>query len=501
VASAADAHRPPSAPRPPSPGPLSKAPTQGAAEPAASSAPILRVTARRGWRALSLQVRLLILVNAAFLLVGLFGAVLALGNAREAVVEELESSVKLTLELIEVALASAPVGEHGVLLDRLRASLSAIEGTRHLTLTIEGAAAGGLPAPERPPAAPAWFSRWLEVAPLEYRRLVPLAEGAPSTLVIRADPRDEIDEAWADTRALTMVLLLALLMADLLVVITVTHALRPVKDIQRALDAVERGDLSARLPALRLPELDGIARQFNHMVDVLENSREENRRLASRSLSIQERERRHLAQELHDEMGQSLSAIRAIAASMMRRAGAADVHTRDAAAEIARIGSHVYDVARGMMHRLRPVTLDELGLKAAIETLVDDWNTRFEDCFCRLVLGPLPERLPDDLAIGAYRIVQEALTNVVKHARATEVEISVGSRPQPPGSTGGVLELRVRDNGRGVMAGAAANEGGLGLRGMRERAEVAGGRFRLTHPVAGGLQIEVELPYEEARRT
>jgi two-component system sensor histidine kinase UhpB len=434
-----------------------------------------------------------VLVNAAFLLVGLFGAALAVQNARDAVVEELDSSVKLTLELIEVALAGSPEGDHGVLIERLRASLAAIEGTRHLTLTIEGGtAAAAPPVAEEASAAPAWFARWLEVEPVQYRRLVSLADGADAVLVIRADPRDEIDEAWADARALIVVLLLALLMADLLVVLTVTHALRPVHDIQRALDAVERGDLAARLPTLGLPELDGIARQFNHMVSVLESSREENRRLTSRSLSIQERERRHLAQELHDEMGQSLSAIRAIAASMMRRAGEADAHTRDAAQEIARIGSHVYDVARGMMHRLRPVTLDELGLKAAIETLVDDWNARFEDCFCRLELGPLPERLPDDLAIGAYRIVQEALTNVVKHARATEVAVSVRTRPGPDGSD--LLELRIRDNGRGLAAGALAGEGGLGLRGMRERAEVAGGRLRLVEPAGGGLQIEVELP-------
>jgi len=479
--------------------PVSPVPVRPSASVAAEPPPAKSAPAARGWRALSLRVRLLLLVNAAFLLVGLFGASLAVRNAHDAVVEELESSIKLTLELIEVALASSPKGDHGALLERLRSSLAAIEGTRHLTLTIEGGASPQPLAAQDEPVAPIWFSRWLEVAPLEYRRLVSLVDGTESVLVIQADPRDEIDEAWADTRALIVVLSLALLMADLLVVLTVTHALKPVQEIRRALDAIERGDLAARLPPMRLPELDSIARKFNHMATVLENSREENRRLTSRSLSIQERERRHLAQELHDEMGQSLSAIRAIAASMVRRAGEADSHTRDAAAEIARIGSHVYDVARGMMHRLRPVTLDELGLKAAIETLVDDWNARFEDCFCRLVLGPLPERLPDDLAIGAYRIVQEALTNVVKHARATEVEVTVGSRSTRPGA--GVLELRVRDNGRGLSPGVLAGEGGLGLRGMRERAEVAGGQFGIVQPVVGGLVIEVELPFEEARQT
>jgi len=333
------------------------------------------------------------------------------------------------------------------------------------------------------------------VQSIEYRLPIPLTAAADSTLVILADPEDEVAEAWGDVRALMVMLVLALLLADVLVLLTVSHALRPVHDIQRALDAVERGDLSARLPSLELPELDGIARHFNEMVSFLENAREENRRLVSRSLSIQERERRHLAQELHDEMGQSLSAIRAIAASLVQRADASDAHTREAAAEIARIGSHVYDVARGMMLRLRPVTLDELGLRAALETLVDEWNGRFEDCFCRLDVGPLPAQLPDDIAIGAYRIVQEALTNVVKHARATSVDVSVRLQPGTAGAA--VLELRVRDDGRGLAARSGVAEGGLGLRGMRERAESAGGRFELIHPPAGGLQVEVDLPFRE----
>jgi len=450
------------------------------------------------WRRLSLRSRLLLLVNAAFALVSLLAGALAVSNAREAVLRELESSVRLTHELIEVALASAPEGDHGDLLARLRSSLSAIEGTRHITLSLEGGAL--TPLISRPVEngwTPRWFSRLLEVQSIERRLSIPLSETVQSTLVIRADPDDEVAEAWGDVRALMFVLVIALLMADLLVVVTVTHALRPVHDIRRALDAVERGDLSTRLPALELPELDGIARQFNHMVEVLESAREENRRLASRSLSIQERERRHLAQELHDEMGQSLSAIRAIATSLVRGAGEREPRVREAAAEIARVSSHIYDVARGMMLRLRPVTLDELGLKAALETLIDDWNACFEDCFCRLQTGAVPVRLPDDTAIGAYRIVQEALTNVVKHARATEVDVRVDVVARLHPDACDVLTVRIVDNGRGLPADHRAGAGGLGLRGMRERAEVAGGRFALVRPPSGGLQVEVDLPFKE----
>lgn len=410
-----------------------------------------------------------------------------MANARRAVVEELGSSIKLTTELVALAMASAPPSDHGALLMRLRNSLAAIEGSRHLSLSLRGDSETPSAAPSSP-RAPRWFADLLEVAPVEFRQPLVSPLHGETELIIRADPSDEIDEAWDDVRSMLLILVSALFSADLLVVWTVRRGLRPVDDIRRALDAVERGDLTARLPALDLPELDGIARQFNHMVEVLEGSREENRRLASRSLAIQEHERRHLAQELHDEMGQSLSAIRALAASVMQRAGQNDEPTRSAAAEIANISSRVYDVARGMMHRLRPVVLDEFGLKAALESLVDDWNTRHESCFCVLDCPELPEPLVDGLGIGVFRIVQEALTNIAKHAQASEARVEVRIRP------GRDFRLVVSDNGCGLPEGRVSM--GLGLRGIRERVETLGGQHRLTRSGIGGLAVEVELPME-----
>lgn len=452
----------------------------------AASVPVVIPWRRR----LSLRLRLVLLVSAAFLLVGMGGAAVAIANAREAVVQELESSVRVTTELVEVALASASTTEPGPLLARLRNALAAIRGSRHLSLILEG----DEPSPPSTvdstnPGTPAWFAALVEPAPVEVRQPIPDGLGGAAVLIIRADPRDEIHEAWEDVRALLLILVSALIAADLLVVVTVRRGLQPVMGIRHALDAVERGDLTARLPALDLPELDGIARQFNHMVTVLEASREENRRLASRNLAIQEAERRRLAQELHDEMGQSLSAIRALAASTVNRAAENDTHTRDAASEIARISSHVYDVARGMMLRLRPVVLDELGLRAALETLIDDWNGCHEEVFCGLDLLALPDALPDEFSIGVFRIVQEALTNVAKHARATQVQVSF---EQLDSGIGPGLRLSITDNGRGLKRRPV--ERGLGLRGIRERAEALGGRMDLMSPVEGGLRVSVDLP-------
>jgi two-component system sensor histidine kinase UhpB len=125
--------------------------------------------------------------------------------------------------------------------------------------------------------------------------------------------------------------------------------LKPVERIVAAMDGIEQGDYRARLPAFELPELATVAGKFNRMAEVLERSREENRQLAQQSIAIQEAERRALAHELHDELGQSIAAINAVAASI--EAGAA----RSGAATIAEIGARMHAVVRGMLRRLRPV--------------------------------------------------------------------------------------------------------------------------------------------------
>src|SRR5690606_17634846 len=104
---------------------------------------------------------------------------------------------------------------------------------------------------------------------------------------------------------------------------------------------------------------------------------------ARRSLSIQEAERKHLAQELHDEMGQSISAIKAIAFSIAER-NSEDAMSREGATRIGTISNHVRDHIRSMMHRLRPVVLDELGLIPALEHMVDEWNRNHSNMFCSL---------------------------------------------------------------------------------------------------------------------
>ncbi|MGE0081887.1 MAG: PAS domain S-box protein [Thiohalomonadaceae bacterium] len=216
---------------------------------------------------------------------------------------------------------------------------------------------------------------------------------------------------------------------------------------------------------------------------------EENRRLARESLEIQERERAHLARELHDELGQCLTAIRADAQSICRLSRDREPRIYASGQAIGEVASRVYEVVRNMMRRLRPEMLDELGLGEALREIVGQWRTRHPDIVWSLTmpdsLGPFPEAVQ----ITAYRLVQEAITNVIKHAQASRVEVCV---KQGDGS----LTVSVADDGRGLEG---APHGGLGLLGMRERVLAAGGRFDIQSHPGRGFRISAVFPIESER--
>jgi two-component system, NarL family, sensor histidine kinase UhpB len=261
-----------------------------------------------------------------------------------------------------------------------------------------------------------------------------------------------------------------------------------------ALGDIEQGNLKPRLPKFVLPELTSIAAKVNHLGEALERSQEENRYLAQQSLAIQEAERRLLARELHDELGQSISAINAVAASMTGESKGSSTGAADpAAGAIADISSHIYTVLRRMLRRLRPVVLDEFGLVAALGELVDGWNERHPQAFCRLeTRGRLDDIGGDTLNIHLYRIAQECLTNVSKHAAASEVTVELERLPGPAGN---FIRLSVRDDGAGFEAGSRR---GLGLLGMEERVAALKGRLAVDTAPGKGTDVVIEVPLQEA---
>jgi two-component system sensor histidine kinase UhpB len=213
----------------------------------------------------------------------------------------------------------------------------------------------------------------------------------------------------------------------------------------------------------------------------------DNRRLARHALAAQEDERRRLARELHDELGQYLNAIQLDARALT--ATATDAPQQEAAGRIGDNATHVYGVVSDLVRRLRPAALDELGLVAALEAFVDRARILHPALEVRLTFEGYWEELGEAINLAVYRIVQEALTNCVRHSRSPSLSIRLTRKP-PPGEW---LELEIADLGVGLEPDVALSTGG-GLAGMRERVQLLGGSFELLSQPGQGATIRMLLP-------
>jgi PAS domain S-box-containing protein len=248
--------------------------------------------------------------------------------------------------------------------------------------------------------------------------------------------------------------------------------------------------LSARLSPAREAELHLYITDVTavtRMQAELERALDENRMLSQRSMQVQEEERRNLARELHDELGQSLNAIKVDAVNI-RDNGGADPDIRRSALAIIEVSTQVYDVVRSLMQRLRPVALDDLGLRSAIQYGVDQWQRRHRAVRCQFEAEGDLDGLGEQVNITLYRLVQECLTNVAKHAQATRVAISVKR-------DGNQVRFELEDDGRGFDP--ARRKQGLGLIGLRERVESLGGRFEMRSAPGQGVCIRAVIPAME----
>jgi signal transduction histidine kinase len=218
-----------------------------------------------------------------------------------------------------------------------------------------------------------------------------------------------------------------------------------------------------------------------------------NRELSSEHVRGQEAERRRLARELHDELGQYLNAIKLDAVSL-RQGLSSSEDVQAASQRITASVDHVHAAVGDMIGRLRPAALDDLGLAAALEACVDAWRQRLPRASLRLALEGDLEDLGEVLNVAVFRLVQEALTNAVRHSGSGDISLAVRRAASASGHE--ALCIRVVDHGCG--ADPSALRRGFGLRGMRERVEGLKGRLQITTAPSEGFALEVELPVDGA---
>lgn len=450
----------------------------------------------------SLRTRLILLNTILFFFVFIITTVIIINGAKQAVVEEIRSTAYLTSKLIEVVVGSGEIGSQAMQ-ERIVNKIHSLGETRHMHIELStpiqqyhnrevlGKAVLASQLEEVPITsdAPAWFISLVKPEPEIIRKWIYGQNTRPVELLLISDPSDEITEVWNEVRNITGLLILFILLANTLVFFVTGISLKPLKKVTSALTEIEQGDYKIRLPSFKLPELNVISQKFNHMAGVLEESKQKNIELTKRKIDIQEQEQQYLAQELHDEMGQTISAVKAVAISLKHKVAEKnnDKNMIESLTSIITCSDQMYSSARNMMHRLRPVVLDEIGLVPAIQDMVDEWNEQHQDLFCKLTIENLPHSFNKEIDIAIYRIVQEALTNVVKHANAEKVSIDLLYREK-------LISLNVEDDGEGFEFDSQLKS--FGLTGMEERIATLNGIIDFYSSKNNGFSIKIKIPYK-----
>ena len=379
-------------------------------------------------------------------------------TTRRAVREEIEAANRITAQLLTRVAQIAGA-------DGLSALLTFLQGTGRIRANnITLVSPSNEILYQSPPSlykqnsrAPAWFAALVipEVSP----RVIDITGGK---MIIEPEASRAALDGWEDTRDLAGMSALFILASALLVA--------------------------------------GVAgRQANQTENELENSRAVHEWLQSRI----ESERKHLAQELHDEVAQSVTAIKSLALALPALSAE---QSSQAASAIANGATELYDSMQAIVSRLRPLAIDSLGLSAGLQDMVSQASRTPNSPKIELQMNR-PEAVPDALRLTVFRIAQEALTNALRHANARTIQIALNVSNEQ-------IELSISDDGNGMRNGAldaaldasvdgaldealaAAEPRGFGLRGMQERAEAVGGKLILANRLRGGVSLRAELPVQ-----
>jgi two-component system sensor histidine kinase UhpB len=318
---------------------------------------------------------------------------------------------------------------------------------------------------------------------------VPLGE-----LRVSSNPMSEFAEIEQRVGRDLAVLALVLLAMSAALYGMVRQGLKPIAQVQAALANLQAGHLETRLPRFRLKDVDDISLRFNQCAAAMQEAAAQRRDLNRRIIEAEEEERRRLARELHDELGQSLTAIKVDAAYIAREAAGSAPKIVSSAHAIEKLSSNIMELIRSMLARLRPHGLETVGLRETLQDLVNGWQVRVADRFhCLLTIRGEVDILAPDLNITVYRLIQECLTNAVRHSRARMIAIrlSLEEEQAAPGARRVLLDVTESEMSANATAVGA---GGAGLLGMRERVEAHGGELQIDFDPAGGLSLHAWIP-------
>ena len=454
------------------------------------------------WQKLSLRARLSILVALVIALGLVVNVARLVLDAAPRVQAEDQSVTRLAREFVQTLVAGLDeTPDPDARLNQIVQDLSRL---RHVSITRQSDGGGTLhPAANSPGDAgewrsvPAWFVAL--VHPDQMAVSVPISIGGkPDSLLITSHPADEMVEIWDGIVSQLEIGSAIAAALFLITILVVSRALAPIRALSDAMAGIEAGSYDTRVTPAGPPELAAICSKLNHLAVTLGAAIDDKRRLAERVVSLQDVERKEIARELHDEFGPFLFALRAHASSLSRIADAPEpnldaVRTRGAA--ILEQVDSLQQSNRRVLEKLRPVGLSELGLRDALGALLRLWSESHPGVVVETSISPSLGETGETADLTIYRTIQEALTNVFRHAGATRVDVSIEPAGLPAAAPRGArcgAMVRVRDNGSGLRPDHRL---GLGLIGMRERILALGGSLTVASG-DGGVTVEAVVPMD-----
>jgi len=461
------------------------------------------------WYERPVRTQLLVAVAIINLLAALLAGAVSIMNTRTATKVEIEASLEVAQRFVAATLKElAAQGKLTQLNQELPLQLKHLRHVRIMYMDTMGQLAVVSPQPDEEEVARPYVPKWFVtlVRPQVSGRAVRVValEGANPVIIV-GEPADEIAEAWQDFSSLAVVWLVlnAFILAILYVVLG--RVLDPLAHLSKGMLNLEDGHYATRLDLPKVKELAVITEQFNTLAGALDSARDENSRLYRQLITVQEEERRAIANELHDEAGPCLFGITANASSIQtlaaQRGGrAAEITQR--VGEILSIAERLKLMNRTLLKKLRPGPLGRVTLAELLDELIAGFQKRHPDTHIDVSFGKLAQSYGEAIDLTLYRCVQEGVTNAIRHGGARTLTINLAEMPetQRNGSkrTRARLALSLSDDGMGM---APATPRGFGLTAMTERVRSLGGRCVIDSAPSKGTTIHVEIPVERAAAT
>jgi two-component system sensor histidine kinase UhpB len=340
-------------------------------------------------------------------------------------------------------------------------------------------------SPEKPKirlttdGVPAWFVSLLRIPNLATAHPITIGQQRAGDILFVPDLTPDLVEKWLGFLAIVLSGSVLLVLAAISAYLTTTMALRPLEQLGAGLARMQQGDYDSAIPLLGPPEIRKSCEEANQLARKLKRLAQDNRSMLRKIVSLEDDERRELANELHDELGPLLFAIRAnaIALSGSSTDPEAPAHRLIEAAEA------VQHASRRILEGLSPLYLEELGLERSIQTLLQNAHTSLPTVTTSAELDPRLDSLDHLLSQTIYRVIQEAVTNVIKHAQATTLSVVAAMRDQ-------AVTIEVSDDGIGFPDNVSL---GRGLTGMSDRSRALDGKLDLLRE-GGRTMVRCWLP-------